>query len=66
MEFNIKDLNEEQLERVKRALLLVCQDYEPWADMMNLGGAGDPGSENFPFNIDDLETITIDVKKRPQ
>ena len=64
MEFNVQDLSKEDLGKLKGVLLNVCRDYEPWADMMNLGGAGDAGADGFPFNIDEIERIDITVEGR--
>ena len=59
MEFNIQDLSKEELSALKRKLLTVCRDYEPWADMMMLGGAGDPGVDHFPLDLEEIESIDI-------
>jgi len=59
MEFNLQNLSKEDLSNLKRRLLTVAQDYEPWADMMFLGGAGDPGVDRFPLDLDEIERIDI-------
>ncbi|MGO8943500.1 MAG: hypothetical protein ACLQJ7_07480 [Syntrophobacteraceae bacterium] len=61
MEFNIQDLKKEDLNHLKRIMLTQCRDYEPWADMMMLGGAGDPGTDRFPLDLDEIESINITV-----
>jgi len=62
MKINVKDLNPQDLNRLKERLLGACRDYEPWADMMMLGGAGDFGAYDFPLDLDQIETISIDVE----
>ena len=64
MEFNIQDLSKEDLTRLKGVLLGSCRDYEPWADMMVLGGAGDPGADGFPYDLDEIERIDITLEGR--
>ena len=59
MEFNIRDLSKEKLSDLKRKLLTVCGEYEPWADMMLLSGAGDPGVDHFPLDLEEIESIDI-------
>ena len=66
MEFNIQDLSKEDLSRLKGVLFNVCRDSEPWADMMLLGGAGDLGDENFPLNLEEIESIDISVVGREE
>lgn len=58
---DLKDMSEEELEVLRTKLLTVAQSYEPWADFMYLGGAGDPGADHFPLDLfsDEIETITI-------
>jgi hypothetical protein len=55
----IKDLSPEALNNLRERLLSVARDYEPWADMMLLGGAGDNGPYDFPFALDQVERIDI-------
>ncbi|MHC1724571.1 MAG: hypothetical protein AB9866_00860 [Syntrophobacteraceae bacterium] len=64
MEYNIQDLSKEDFNRLGGVLLNVCRDYEPWADMMMLSGAGDPDVHNFPFDLDEIESIGIAVVDR--
>ena len=59
MEFNIQDLSKEDLDRLERLMWMASQSYEPWADMMMLGGAGDPGVDSFPLDLDQVERIEI-------
>ena len=66
MEFNIKDLSPEDLNRLKRKMLTVCRDYEPWADAMLLGGAGDLGVGDFPLNLEEIESINISMVGREE
>lgn len=61
MEFNIKDLSKEDLDRLEWLMWAASQNYEPWADMMMLGGAGDPGVDSFPLDLDQVERIDITV-----
>jgi hypothetical protein len=61
MEFNIQDLSKEDLDRLERLMWMASQNYEPWADMMMLGGAGDPGVASFPLDLDQIERIDITV-----
>ena len=58
MEFNIKDLSEEDLNRLKWKMLTACRDYEPWADLMMLSGAESPGAL-FPLDLEEIESINI-------
>jgi hypothetical protein len=66
MKFNLNDLSKEDLSRLKGVLLTVCRDYEPWADMMMLGGAGDPGADGFPLDPDEVESIEITLVRRQE
>jgi hypothetical protein len=66
MKLNLKDLSKEDLNRLKGVLLTVCRDYEPWADMMMLGGAGDPGADGFPLDPDEVESIEITLVRREE
>jgi hypothetical protein len=68
MEFNIQDLSKEDLDRLEGLLWTASQQYEPWADMMMLGGAGDPGVDSFPLDLDQIERIDVTVggAERPQ
>lgn len=61
LELKWKDLSDEDRDRLKRIMLTKCRDYEPWADMMMLGGAGDGGVDHFPLDLfsEEIETITI-------
>lgn len=61
MGLNIQDLNKETLKDAKRVLLTICSDYEPWADFMMLGGAGDPGVDHFPLDLFSGEIESIDI-----
>lgn len=61
MELNIRDLSKEDLDRMEELLWTASQQYEPWADMMMLGGAGDPGVTSFPLDLDQVERIDITV-----
>lgn len=59
MELNFHDMSDKRVNEIKRAMLTVCQDYEPWADMMHLSGAGDLGVYDFPLNLEEIERIDI-------
>lgn len=58
---DLENMSEEQKEVLRRKLLTVAQSYEPWADFMFLGGAGDPGVDHFPLDLfsEEIESITI-------
>ena len=66
MEFNIQDLRKEDLDRLEGLLWTASQNYEPWADMMMLGGAGDPDVASFPLDLDQVERIDISVGGAPR
>ncbi|MGC8492690.1 MAG: hypothetical protein ACP5SH_13225 [Syntrophobacteraceae bacterium] len=61
MLIDLENMSEEQKEVLRRKLLTVAQSYEPWADFMYLGGAGDPGTDHFPLDLfsEEIESITI-------
>jgi hypothetical protein len=63
---DIKDLSKEDLIKIKGTMLGICRDYEPWADMMMLGGAGDGGVDHFPLDLfsEEIETITVTRQRR--
>jgi len=61
MEFDTRDLSKEDSDRLEELLWTASQQYEPWADMMMLGGAGDPGVTSFPLDLDQVERIDITV-----
>ena len=52
----IEEFDKESLARLD---WLMFQSYDPWADMMYLGGAGDEGSTVFPLDLDEIESIDI-------
>ena len=58
---DLENMSEEQKEVLRRKLLMVAQSYEPWADFMYLGGAGDSGVDHFPLDLfsEEIESITI-------
>ena len=62
MGIELKYLSEEALNHLRERLLTVARDYEPWADMMMLGGAGDLGPYDFPFDLDQVERIDITME----
>ena len=61
LELKWNSLSEEDRDRLKRVMFTKCGDYEPWADLMMLGGAGDGGVDHFPLDLfsEEIETITI-------
>ncbi len=61
MLIDLQNISEEDMDVLRRKLLMVAQTYEPWADWMYLGGAGDPGVDHFPLDLfsEEIETITI-------
>ncbi|MDY0038685.1 MAG: hypothetical protein RBS57_00120 [Desulforhabdus sp.] len=63
MEFTLESLAEnvgkEGLKRLETVLWALHDSYEPWADMMMLGGAGDGGVDHFPLNLDEIESIEV-------
>jgi hypothetical protein len=65
MDYNFDELKEHSEQDVTnldgQGINLMCKNYEPWADMMLLGGAGDPGSEGFPFNIEEIESVQVSI-----
>lgn len=58
---SIEDLSKEELDKLEWIMFHACPSNDPWADMMYLGGAGDPGIDKFPLDLDDIETIDISV-----
>lgn len=62
MEINVRNLSEESLNHLKERLFGIARDYEPWADMMYLGGASDPGIHQFPLDLEDVERIDITME----
>ncbi|MEW6666608.1 MAG: hypothetical protein AB1512_15485 [Thermodesulfobacteriota bacterium] len=59
---SIRDLKKEDLDRVEEVLFNASWNFEPWADMMFLGGAGgNPGTDSFPLDLDQVERIDITV-----
>lgn len=61
MEFNLQNLSQEDLDKLELIMLRMCQNREPWADMMMLGGAGDGGYDHFPLDLEHIESIDITV-----
>ncbi len=61
MLLDIENMSQEERDALREKLLNVARSYEPWADWMNLGGAGDPGVDHFPLDLfsEEIETITI-------
>lgn len=61
MLIDLQHLSKEDKDALKDRLLMVAKSYEPWADWMYLGGAGDPGVDNFPLDLfsEEVESITI-------
>ena len=61
MLLDLEHMSKEDIEALKYKLLTVARSYEPWADGMHLGGAGDQGVENFPLDLfsGEIESITI-------
>lgn len=61
MSIDLKNMSSEDMEVLRTKLLDVARSYEPWADFMFLGGAGDGGVDNFPLDLfsEEIETITI-------
>jgi hypothetical protein len=61
MEFNIHDLSQEKVDKLKWIMFQACPSNDPWADMMNLHGAGDGGVDQFPLDLfsDEIERIDI-------
>ena len=57
----LKDLTKEQLDQLERVMFHSCPNNDLWADMMYLGGAGDEGSYDFPFDLDQIESIDISM-----
>jgi hypothetical protein len=66
MKTSIRDLSKDELDKLEWVMFPACQSFEPWADMMNLSGAGDPGIENFPLDLDDIESIDISLVSREE
>jgi hypothetical protein len=69
MLLDLKNMSEEEMDALRTKLLNVAQSYEPWADFMYLGGAGDPGIDNFPLDLfsEEIETITVTgIPNEPQ
>lgn len=58
---DLENISKEDMDVLRTKLLNVAQSYEPWADFMFLGGAGDGGVDHFPLDLfsDEIETITI-------
>ncbi|MDA8306404.1 MAG: hypothetical protein M0Z81_06220 [Deltaproteobacteria bacterium] len=65
---DIENMSKEDIDILRRKLLTVAQSYEPWADWMYLGGAGDPGVDHFPLDLfsEEIESITITGIKTEQ
>ena len=61
MEFNIHDLSQEKVDRLKWIMFQACPSSDPWADMMNLHGAGDGGVDQFPLDLFSEEIERIDI-----
>jgi hypothetical protein len=61
MLIDLQNISKEDMDILRRKLLMVAQSYEPWADWMYLGGAGDESSYNFPLDLfsEEIESITI-------
>ncbi|MDR3557280.1 MAG: hypothetical protein P4L55_21195 [Syntrophobacteraceae bacterium] len=68
MLIDLENLSKEDMDVLKGKLLAVAQSYEPWADWMYLGGAGDGGVDHFPLDLfsEEIETITITGVNREQ
>ena len=68
MKFDLENMSKEDLDALREKLLTVARSYEPWADGMNLGGAGDPGVDHFPLDLfsEEVESITITGVKHEQ
>jgi hypothetical protein len=64
MDMNLKDLSPGALDHLRERLLAVARGYEPWADMMMLGGAGDNAPYDFPLALDSVERIDITMEER--
>jgi len=64
MDFSLENLSQEDLDKLELIMLRMCQNREPWADMMMLGGAGDGGYDHFPLDLEHIESIEITVAER--
>lgn len=64
MEFNLENLSQEDLDKLELMMLRMCHNREPWADMMMLGGASDGGYDDFPLDLEQIESIDISVLDR--
>jgi hypothetical protein len=56
---SIEDLSKEKLDKLEWIMFHACPSNDPWADMMNLHGAGDEADDSFPFDLDAIEKIEI-------
>ncbi|MGC9194252.1 MAG: hypothetical protein ACP5IL_02220 [Syntrophobacteraceae bacterium] len=61
MLIDLQNISKEDMDILRRKLLMVAQTYEPWADWMYLSGAGDQASDHFPLDLfsEEIESITI-------
>ncbi len=62
----IADLSPQALDKLEWIMFHACPSNDAWADMMNLHGAGDNEDDQFPFDLDTIESIDISFVGRDE